>query len=142
IDHGVNGVLQLENLSTYVHGDLLGKVAVGNCGGHLGDVPHLAGEVVRHGVDAVGGLVAGSGYTLDLRLPAELSFRSHLAGHAGPLGREPIELIDHGVDGVLQLEDFSTDVHGNLLRKVAVCHGGGHLRDVSHLSGEVVRHGV
>src|SRR5204862_453325 len=53
VHHRVDGVLQLEDLALDVDGDLLGQVAVGHGGGHLGDVAHLGGEVAGHGVDAV-----------------------------------------------------------------------------------------
>src|SRR5256886_13621877 len=46
-------------------------------------------------------------YALHFRLPAQLSFGAHLAGHAGHFRRKRIELIDHRVDGVLQLEHLS-----------------------------------
>ena len=45
-----------------------------------------------------------------------------------------VELIDHRVDGVLQLEDFALHVDGDLAREVAARHGGGHLGDVADLS--------
>src|SRR5204863_172046 len=54
VDHRVDRVLQLEDLAADVDGDLLGQVACGHGGGHLGDVPHLAGEVRGHRVDVVG----------------------------------------------------------------------------------------
>ena len=37
-----------------VDGDLLGQVALGDGGRHLGDVAHLGGQVAGHGVDRVG----------------------------------------------------------------------------------------
>ena len=39
--------LELEDLALHVDGDLLGEVAVGHRGGHLGDVAHLDGQVAR-----------------------------------------------------------------------------------------------
>ena len=53
-----------------------------------------------------------------------------------------VELIDHGVDGVLQLEDFALHVHRDLARKVAAGDGRRHLGDVAHLAGEVAGHRV
>ena len=44
-----------------------------------------------------------------------------------------LKLVDHRVDGVLQLEDFALHVDGDLLRQVAVGDGRRHLGDVSHL---------
>src|ERR671915_24498 len=46
---------------------------------------------------------------------------------ARDLGRERAELVDHRVDGLLQLEHLALDVHGDLAGEVAVRDGG---RDV------------
>ena len=117
------GVLQLQDLAPDVDGDLLGQVAVGDGGGHLGDVAHLGGEVAGHEVDGVGQVLPRAGHALDLGLPAELAFGADLAGHAGDLGGEGVELIHHRVDGVLQLQDFALHVDGDLLGQVAVGDG-------------------
>ena len=56
---------------------------------------------------------------------------------ARDLGGERAQLIDHRVDGVLQLEDLALHVDGDLLREVAVGDGGRDLGDVAHLVGQV-----
>ena len=56
---------------------------------------------------------------LDLRLTAEPAFGADLARHARDLAGERVELIDHRVDGVLQLQDLAAHVDGDLLRQVA-----------------------
>src|SRR5439155_3001151 len=61
---------------------------------------------------------------------------------AGHLCREGAELVDHRVDGVLQLQDLPLDVHGDLLRQVAHRDGLGDLGDVADLAGEVGGHEV
>ena len=53
-----------------------------------------------------------------------------------------VELIDHRVDGVLELEDLALHVDGDLLRQVAAGDGGGHLGDVADLAGQVGGHQV
>src|SRR5439155_18602208 len=60
-----------------------------------------------------------------------------LAGNAGDFGGEGVELVDHDVDRVLQLEDLAPDLDGNLLGEVALLHGRGDVGDVAHLGGEV-----
>ena len=50
------------------------------------------------------------------------------------------ELVDHRVDGVLQLEDLAPGVDGDLLGQVALGHGGGDLGDVADLAGQVAGH--
>ena len=142
VDHRVDGVLELEDLALDVDGDLLREVAVGDGLGHLGDVAHLAGEVAGHAVDAVGQVLPGAGHALDVGLAAQLAFGADLAGHAGHFGGERAELVDHRVDGVLQLEDLALDVDGDLLGEVAVGDGGRDLGDVADLAGEVAGHGV
>src|SRR5205823_2416027 len=100
--HRVDGVLQFENLTLHIDGDLLGEVAVGDCRGDLGDVTHLAGQVTGHAIHIVGQVLPHAGDALHQRLPAQLSFGAYLAGHAGYFAGERVQLIDHRVDGVLQ----------------------------------------
>ena len=60
-------------------------------------------------VDVVGQVLPGAGDALDLGLAAELALGADLAGDAGDFGGEAVELVDHRVDGVLQLEDLAPD---------------------------------
>src|SRR4029077_15215627 len=92
VDHRVDGVLELEDLAADVDGDLLGEVAVRDSGGHVGDVAHLAGEVAGHHVHALGEVLPDTAALLDLRLSAELPLGAHLAGDAGHLPGEAVEL--------------------------------------------------
>src|SRR5581483_8150569 len=142
VHHRVDGILEFENFALDVDGDLLGKVAVGDGGGHAGDVAHLSGQVAGHEVHAVGKVLPGAGHALDVGLAAELAFGADLAGHARHFRGERAELIHHRIDGVLQLGDFALHIHGDLARKVAVGDGGGHGGDVAHLGGEVAGHRV
>ena len=118
------------------------KIAVGDGGCHFGDVAHLAGEVAGHEVDVVGEILPGSGDAGHVGLAAELAFGAHFAGHARHFAGEGVELVDHGVDGVFQLENFALHVDGDLAGQVAAGHGGGDFGDVSHLRREVAGHGV
>src|SRR5690606_23661671 len=103
VHHRVDGVLQLQDLALDVHRDLAREVALGDRGGHLGDVAHLRGQVRCHRVDVVGQVLPGAGHAGHRRLPAELSFGTHLAGDAGDFRGEAVELVHHRVDGVLEL---------------------------------------
>ena len=76
-------------------------------GGHLGDVAHLAGQVAGHGVHAVGQVLPGAGDARHRGLAAELAVGADFARHARHLGGESVELIDHRVDGVLELQDLA-----------------------------------
>ena len=123
-------------------GDGAGHVALGHGGGDLGDRADLGGQVEREFVDAGRQPLPGAVDALDPRLAAELALAADLAGHAGDLGGERGQRVDHGVDGRLQLQDLAARVHVDLLGQVALGDGGGHLGDVADLGGQVVRHVV
>src|SRR5262249_7824747 len=142
IDHRVDGLLQLQDLAAHVDRDLARQVAAGDGGGHLGDIAHLAGEVAGHRVDVVGQVLPGAGDARHHRLTAELALGADLAPHAGHLGGKAVELVDHGVDGVLQLENLALDVDRDFARQIAAGDRGGDLGDVAHLAGEVGGHRV
>src|SRR5204863_9764030 len=111
-------------------------------GGHLGDVPYLVGEVLRHEVHVIRQVFPRTRHAFDLRLAAELSFGTDFAGDAGDFRSERGELVHHGVDGVLELENFSFDVDRDLLREISAGDSGGDLGDVTDLIGEVGGHEV
>ena len=142
LDHRVERVLEQQDLAADVDGDLLREVAAGDGGGDLGDVAHLRGQVARHEVDVVGEVLPRAGDAGHLRLAAELALGADLARDARDLGGERVELVDHRVDGVLQLEDLALDVDGDLARQVALGDRGRDLGDVAHLRRQVVRHRV
>ena len=142
IDHRVDGFLQLQDLALRIDGDLAAEVAARDGRGHVGDVADLAGEVRGHGVDVVGEVLPGAGHARHGRLAAELALGADLARHAAHLGRKRTQLIDHRVDGFLDLQNLAAHVGGDLLGEVAVGHGDGHLGDVADLAGQVVGHRV
>ena len=100
------------------------------------------GEVRGHVVDRVGQVFPRAGDALDLGLPAELPFRADFARHARDFRGERAELVDHRVDGLLQLEDLAACIDGDLLGEVAVRDGGGDCGDVANLVGQVRGHVV
>jgi hypothetical protein len=142
VDHRVERLFELEDLAPGLDGDLLVEVAVGHGGGHARDVADLVGQVRRHEVDVLGQPAPGAAHALDVRLAAQLAFRADFARDARHFGGEARELVDHRVDGVLELEDLALDVDGDLLVEIAVGDGGGHPRDVADLVGEVAGHHV
>src|SRR5690606_4782207 len=133
---------ELQDFALRVDRDLARQVALGHCGGHLGDVAHLAGEVGGERVDVVGEVLPGAGDAGQLRLAAELAFRAHFAGDAGHLGGEAVELVHHRVDGFLQLQDLAAHVHADLARPAPLGPCRGHVGDVAHLQGQVGCHRV
>src|SRR5204863_16941 len=122
-------------------GDLLRQVAHGDGGRHLRDVAQLDSQVAAHRVDGIGEVFPGAGHAFNVRLSAEPALGADLAGHARHLGGEGGELIDHRVDGVLQLEDLALDVHGDLLGQVAGGDRGRDLGNVADLGRQVAGHG-
>src|SRR5262249_5952029 len=129
VNHRVERFFELKDFAAHVDGDLARQVAAGDRGCDLGDVAHLRGQVAGHRVDAVGQVLPGAGDARDFSLAAELAVGADLAGDAGHLGGEGVELIDHGVDGLFQLEDFTADVHRDLFGQIALRHRGRDLRD-------------
>src|SRR4029079_11522950 len=75
-------------------------------------------------------------------LAAQLALGADLGGDTRHLGRERVELVDHRVDGVLELKDPSLALDGDLAAEVAVGDGGGHVGDVPDLAGQVAGHEV
>src|SRR5262249_53536663 len=130
VDGGIDGFLELQDFAAHVDGDFLRQVAVGDGGRDLGDVADLRGVVQGHRVDGVGQVLPGAGDAEHVGLPAEPAFGADLARDARHLAGERVELVDHRVDGLLELQDFAADVDGDLLRKVAAGDGGRDLGDV------------
>src|SRR3982074_2364932 len=67
---------------------------------------------------------------------------STLACHARHFAGKGIELVHHRVDGFLELQDFTADVHGDLLGQVAAGDCGRDLGDVADLRRQVAGHGI
>ena len=65
---------------------------------------------------------------LTVGLPAELPLGADLLRDARDLRGEGVELVDHLVDGVLELENLALGVDGDLLRQVAAGDRGRDLR--------------
>ena len=137
VDHRVDRVLQLGDLARGDHGDLAAQVAVRDGGRHVCDVPDLGGEVAGERVHVLGQVAPDAADAFHLRLPAELTVGADLARDARHLRRERAELVDHRVDGLLELEHLALDVDGDLPREVAVRDGRRDVRDVADLGGEV-----
>src|SRR6185503_2492840 len=108
-------------------------------GDDLDDAAHLRGQVRGHEVDVVGQVLPGAADAFHVGLATQLALGADLFRDARDLGREAVQLIDHRVDGVLDLQHLALRVDGDLLRQVATGDGGRHLGDVADLRGQVVR---
>src|SRR5581483_7948236 len=142
VHHRVDGVLQLENLAFDVDDDLLRQIATRHGSGHLGDVAHLTRQVGGHQVDVVGKVFPRTSHAFDLGLAAELALGADLARHARHFRGEGVELIDHRIDRVLQLENLTPHVDGDLLGEVATGNGRRDFGNIADLAGQVRRHQV
>ena len=136
IGHVVDGFAERGDLALGLHGQALAEIAVGDGGHHLHDAANLVGEVRRHEVDVVGEILPGAGHAGNDRLAAKPAFGADFARHARHFAGEGVELIDHRVDGVLQLQNLALHVDGDLAVEIAARHGGGDFGDVADLGGQ------
>src|SRR5207248_1501962 len=127
VGHAVDGVGELCDLAFRFEGQLASQISVGDGGDYARDATHLVGEVARHGVHVVGQVLPGAPDSVDFGLPAQPALGAHFTRHACDFVGEGVELVDHGVDGLLELEDLAADVDGDLLGEVALLDGGGDL---------------
>src|SRR5207249_4994964 len=142
IDHDVDRVLEFEDLALDVDRDLLGEVALVDGCRDLCDIAHVRGEVAGQLVYIGGASCTGTGCTQGIGLSAQAALGADLASHAGDLAGKGVELVDHAVDRVLQVEDLTADVDGDLLGEVALGDGCRHLCDIPHVRGEVAGHEI
>src|SRR5207302_2040778 len=110
IHHRVDGILELKDLASDIDGDLLGQIAIGNCGGYFGNVADLRGQVGSHGIDRIREVLPGAGAAFDDGLAAEFAFGADFPGDAGDFRGERAQLVHHRVDSLFKLEDFAMDV--------------------------------
>ena len=80
-----------------------------------GDVADLVGQVAAHRVDRVGQVLPRAGDAGHDRLAAELAVGADLARDARDFRGERAQLVDHRVDGFLELQDLAADVDRDLL---------------------------
>ena len=142
IDHRVDGVFQLQNFAARIDRDLGGQIAFGDGRGDACNVTHLVGEITGHRIDRVGQILPRTGHAANIRLTAQFAFGTDFARHACDFAGESIELIHHGVDCVLQLQNLAADIDRDLASQIAFGDSGGDFGDVSNLRGEVPSHGV
>src|SRR5207253_1797378 len=111
-------------------------------GGDFGDVADLGRQVSGQLVDLLRQVLPGPGGAGDAGLAAEAAFGADFSRHPADLAGERIQLVDHDVDRVLELQDLALDLDRDLLGEVALLHRGGDVGDVAHLGGEITGHEV
>ena len=142
IHHGVNGAFQLENFAFYIHGDFFRQVTLGDCGGDLGNIAHLSGQVRRHRIYVVSQTLPCPGHTGHLRLSTQPAVGADFARYPCHFRGKAVELIHHGINGAFQFENFAFHIHGNFFRQITFGHRSGDLGDIAHLSSEIRRHRI
>ena len=114
VRHVVDGLGERRHLALRFHRQILLQVAVGDGGHDLDDAAHLLGQVRGHHVDGIGEVLPGAGDARHRGLTAELALGADLARHARHFRGKGVELVHHGVDGVLELENFALHVDRDL----------------------------
>ena len=142
IDHRIDGVFELKNLSFDVDRDLSGEITARDCRRHFGDIADLGGEVACHGIHGVSQVLPRAGHTRHGGLSSELAVSSYFARDAGDFTGKSIQLVDHGIDGFLQLQNLAAHIDCDLLRKIAACDGGGDFGDIAHLGRQIAGHEI
>ena len=115
IDHRINGVFQTQNLPAYIDGDCLRQVALRNCGRDFSDVTYLSCKITCHRIDAVSQILPRTRDTFHIGLATEFPFRAYLTCHPGHFRCKRTQLIHHRINRVLQFENFTFHVDGDLL---------------------------
>ncbi len=110
VHHRVDGVLQLENLPLHVDGNLSRRSPRATAVVTSGNVSHLARQVGRHASSRSRSSPSTSPPPRAPRLTAELPLGPDFTRHAGHFRREPVELVHHRVDGLLELQNLPLHV--------------------------------
>ena len=142
IHHHVDRVFQIEDFAAHVHRDFARQIAFRHRRRHIGDVSHLAGQVVGHVIDVIGQIFPRSGYAAHIGLHPKFALGADFAGDAGDFRGERTQLIHHRIDGVLQFENFAPRIRRDFARQIAFGHRRGHISDISHLAGQITGHVV
>src|SRR5205814_5539953 len=121
--HRIDGVLELEDFTLHIDGDLAAEIAARDSGRHLGDVAHLRCQIAGHEVYGVGQVLPCAANAWHDRLAAQPAIGADLARHTSHFGGERAELFDHRVQRFLEQEDVTAHVHADVLRAVAVAYG-------------------
>ena len=142
VDHAVDRIREFGDFALGLEDKFSFQISVRDVGHDFGDTADLSREIRRHKVDVVGQIFPRSADAAHLRLAAELAFGADLARHANHFRSKAVELIDHSVDRVFQLQNLALHVHGDFSAQVAVGNSCCNLRNVADQSCQIARHGV
>ena len=142
INQRVDRVLHFENLAFHINGDLPRKIATRDCRRHFSDIADLPRKIARHHVHVVGQILPRACDAAHVCLSAQFSFAAYLTCHPRDFGSKGTKLIDHRVDRVFELQNFTAHIDGDLFRQVAIRNGGRDFGNVTHLTGQITGHRI
>ena len=140
IDHRVNGVFQLEDFPFHINRDLFRQIAGRDRSGDRGDVSHLAGQVAGHEINRIGQVLPRAGDAFHACLATKNSLGTHFARHTCYLRGEGAKLINHHVDRIFELKEFTFDIDSDFLRQIAVRYCRRYRRDIANLRRKIAGH--
>src|SRR5438094_6587186 len=76
---------------------------------------HLCRQICGELIDVAGQILPGAGDTRHLCLTAEPALGADLMSNARHFAGKSIKLVNHPVDGLLQLQDLASDIDSNFL---------------------------
>src|SRR5690606_23178776 len=126
VDSRIDRALQLENLPTGVDSDLATQVTVGDGSRHFGDVADLVGQVGCHPIDVAREFPPDPGGVWYLSVATQDSLGADFSSDARHFVCKTRKLIDHGVDGALQVTQLAIRVDSDLFREITRSNRGRH----------------
>src|SRR5207253_2270118 len=107
IHHGVDGVLQLQCLAARFDGDCLGEISFRHRSRHGGNISYLARQIPGERIHIISKVFPGAADAGYYSLTSELTLGSYFSRHARHFIGEGAELVDHGVHGRADAEEFA-----------------------------------
>jgi len=105
VGHAIDGIGEGRDFTLRFDGEPLAEVAVGHGGNDLHDAANLFVRLLAITFDVVGQVLPRYRPTPGTTsLTTQLAFGTDFARKPCHLGREAVELVDHRVDGLLQLQ--------------------------------------
>ena len=107
INHGVDRVLQLQCLAARFDGDCLGEISFRHRSRHGGNISYLARQIPGERIHIISKVFPGAADAGYYSLTSELTLGSYFSRHARHFIGEGAELVDHGVHGRADAEEFA-----------------------------------
>src|SRR5262249_36828187 len=109
---------------------------------YCSNVSDLSSKVRGHEIDVIGKVFPHPSDPGNLCLTTEVSFGTDFTSYTSHFRSKRPQLIDHRIDGVLELSNFPFDINGNLSREVSIGYRSSYCSNVSDLSRQITSHRV